>query len=69
MSHKAWPLRSTKCNRPFAAPGNSKGSGDSLDRVLLVNTFSWTGVLTVTRRLLKGGRMKTGDKRSTCKSS
>jgi hypothetical protein len=36
-SRKAWPLQSTKCNHPFVALGNSKGSGDSLARILLVN--------------------------------
>jgi hypothetical protein len=34
-----------------------------------MNIFFWTRVLAVTRRLLKRGRMKTGDKRSTRKSS
>jgi hypothetical protein len=52
-SSKAWPLQSTKCNHPFAAPGNSKGSGDSLARILLANIFFQTGVLAIIRRLLK----------------
>jgi hypothetical protein len=34
-----------------------------------VNIFFRTGVLAVTRRLLKRSQMKTGDKRSTRKSS
>jgi hypothetical protein len=34
-----------------------------------MNIFFWTGVLAATQRLLKRDRMKTGDKRSTCKSS
>jgi hypothetical protein len=48
---------------------STKGSRDSLAKALLVNIYFWTGVLAVTRRLLKRGRMKTGDKRSNRKSS
>jgi hypothetical protein len=60
MSRKAWLLQSTKCSYPFPAPENSKGSGDSLARILLVNIFFQTGVLAVTQGLLKRGWMKTG---------
>jgi hypothetical protein len=46
---------------PFAAPENSRGSGDNLAGILLVKTSFRTGVPAGTRTFLKRDWMKAGD--------